>query len=178
MRSVHQNEIGGVAVCELEEKKHFETAVLTSPARHSRCSPLRALRLLTLVLILRPLGNVSLAWGMKHFPQVLSANPAPYMRAMLNPFVALGIAALILSVLTRMALLSLADLSFVLPLTATGYIFSTVLGRFVLSEQVSVARWLGTALVFLGAALVGSTAYRTPVQDKLAEVSLALHCHD
>ena len=128
---------------------------------------LRAYRLLALVLVLRPLGNVCLAWGMKHFPSVLSINPVPYLRAFTNPFVALGIAALILALLTRMALLSLADLSFVLPLTATGYIFSTLLGKFFLSEQVTSLRWLGTVLIFAGTALVGTTAERTPVPAEL-----------
>ena len=46
-----------------------------------------------------------MAWGMKHVPEQMSMNPALYLHAMLNPFVALGILAL----LTRMALLSLAD---------------------------------------------------------------------
>ena len=171
MRSVNQSQLGGVAVCELEES-HARSAAPFAP--HARRVPFRAFRLLTLVLILRPFGNVCLAWGMKHFPEALSANPLPYLTVMLNPYVALGIAALILSVLTRMALLSLADLSFVLPLTATGYVFSTFLGRFLLSEQVSVARWLGTALIFVGTALVGSTAHRSPVRDKVPETSLSV----
>lgn len=132
----------------------------TAPAQRSA---FHAYRLLALVLVLRPLGNVCLAWGVKHFPQVLSMNPLPYVRALANPYVALGIAALVLGLLTRMALLSLADLSFVLPLTATSYVFSTLLGRFFLSEQVSSGRWLGTALIFLGTTLVGSTATKTPV---------------
>ncbi len=159
MRSVNQYEAGAVAVCELPEPELH----LPVPRR----GPFRAYRLLALVLVLRPLGNVCLAWGMKHFPQVLSFNPLPYFRALMNPFVALGIAALILGLLTRMALLSLADLSFVLPLTATGYIFSTLLGKFFLSEQVSSSRWLGTALIFLGTALVGSTTEKTPVRAEL-----------
>jgi drug/metabolite transporter (DMT)-like permease len=172
MRSVHQNDFGGVAVCELEERRVQSASIALVP--HARRIPFRALRLLALVLILRPLGNVCLAWGMKHFPQALSANPLPYLSAMLNPYVAVGITALILATLTRMALLSLADLSFVLPLTATGYIFSTLLGRFLLSEQVSVARWAGTALIFIGTALVGSTAHKTPVREKLPEASLGV----
>ena len=133
----------------------------------ARRGALRAYRLLALVLVLRPVGNVCLAWGMKHFTQVLSVNPLIYFRAMLNPFVALGVAALVLGLLTRMALLSLADLSFVLPLTATGYIFSTLLGKFFLAEQVTSGRWLGTALIFLGTTLVGSTSKSTPVRSEL-----------
>ena len=122
---------------------------------------MRAYRLLALVLVLKPFGNLSLAWGTRHFAQVLSLNPFAYVRAMLNPYVALGILALILALLTRMALLSVADLSFVLPLTATGYIFSTLLGKFVLREQVSLGRWLGTLLIFLGTAVVASTSGKT-----------------
>jgi len=76
---------------------------------------------------------------------------------MLNPFVAVGISMLILALLTRLALLSLADLSFVLPLTATGYILSALLGKMFLNEQVSLNQWLGTLLIFLGVVLVGTT---------------------
>ena len=122
---------------------------------------IRAYRLLALVLVLRPFGNLSLAWGMRHFSQALSVNPFFYLQAMLNPYVALGIVALILAVLSRMALLSLADLSFVLPLTATGYVFSTLLGKVFLREQVSLERWLGTLLIFLGTVVVSSTARST-----------------
>jgi len=64
---------------------------------------------------------------------------------------------LILALLTRLALLSLADLSFVLPLTATGYILSVLLGKVFLNEQVSSSQWLGTLLIFFGVILVGTT---------------------
>lgn len=64
---------------------------------------------------------------------------------------------LILALLTRLALLSVADLSFVLPLTATGYILSALLGKMFLNEQVSLNQWLGTLLIFLGVVLVGTT---------------------
>jgi drug/metabolite transporter (DMT)-like permease len=123
-------------------------------------SSTKAYQLVIVTLLLRPFGNLSLAWGMRHSSPVLSIDPLVYLKALLNPFVALGILMLILALLTRMALLSVADLSFVLPLTATGYILSALLGKFFLGEQVSEARWLGTVLVFLGIVLVGSTAPR------------------
>ena len=121
---------------------------------------MRAYRILIFVLVFRPLGNVSLAFGMKHFAGAspVSANPLTYLHAMSNPFVAGGIVLLALGLLMRMALLSVADLSFVLPLTALGYIISTVLGRTVLHEHVSLGRWLGTFLIFAGTAIVGPTA--------------------
>lgn len=123
--------------------------------------PARAYRLLALLLFLRPLGNLSLAWGMRHFSSLLALNPFLYVRALFNPFVAVGIGALIFTLLTRMALLSLADLSVVLPLTASGYILSTLLGKVFLREEVNVYRWLGTILIFTGAVVVGSSTRRT-----------------
>src|SRR5215469_11087113 len=94
----------------------------------------RTYSVVTLFIALKAAGNLSLAWGMKHFPQTMSASPLPYLRAMLNPFVAGGIAALIVALLTRMALFSLADLSFVLPVTAVGYILAAILGKTFLHE--------------------------------------------
>lgn len=68
---------------------------------------------------------------------------------------------LILVTLLRIALLSLADLSYVLPLTATGYIISTILAKFFLSEQVSFSRWIGILLIFAGTLVVSSTSRTT-----------------
>ena len=136
----------------ITEEKRQSTAIL------------RAYAVLALFIALKAVGNLSLAWGMKHFPQVMSASPLPYLRAMLDPFVALGIAALILALLTRMALLSLADLSFVLPVTAVGYIIATALGKTFLHEPVTAQRWAGTVLIVIGAALVGSGAHKTELE--------------
>jgi len=98
---------------------------------------------------------------MKHLPQGAPANPLFYLRAIFDPFVALGIVMLIVALLARMVLLSLADLSFVLPVTAVGYILAAALGKVVLHEVVTTQRWLGTVLIFAGAALVSSTTQKT-----------------
>jgi drug/metabolite transporter (DMT)-like permease len=121
--------------------------------------------LLLLFVALRAFGNLALAWGTKRFPQTLSIHPEPYLLAMLDPFAALGIAMLIFSLFARMALFSVADLSFVLPVTAVGYVLAALLGKFFLAEPVSPGRWLGTALIFAGAALVGSTPRNTTVEE-------------
>jgi drug/metabolite transporter (DMT)-like permease len=112
-------------------------------------------------LTFRAFGNLSLAWGAKHISEGLAINPFAYLRAMLNPFIALGILLLIGGMLSRMALLSLADLSFVLPMTSVGYIISAVFGRLFLHETVTPERWLGVVLIFLAALLVGSTSHNT-----------------
>lgn len=93
---------------------------------------------------------------MRH-TDIVGVNPVDYLRAMLNPFVAFGIVLLVFWLLTRMALLSWADLSFVVPITSVGYIFSAILGVWFLAEVVSPVHWLGTLLIFAGTTLVGST---------------------
>jgi drug/metabolite transporter (DMT)-like permease len=128
---------------------------------------LKTYSVLLLFLALKAAGNSSMAWGMKQVPERMSMDPVLYLRAMIEPFVAMGIAALILALLTRMALLSLADLSFVLPVTAIGYVIAVFLGKVFLHETVTRQRWLGTLLIFAGAALVGSTSRSTtpPAED-------------
>ena len=131
------------------------------PRPVSRSKVLRAYSLLLAFLALRAFGNLFLAWGTKHLSGALSVDPLPYGRALLDPFVALAIAMLILALLVRMALLSLADLSFVLPMTAVGYVISALFGKLFLHEKVSPQRWLGVALIFAGVAMVGSTSEKT-----------------
>ena len=63
--------------------------------------------------------------------------------------------------LTRMTLLSWADLSYVLPVTSIGYVLNTLIGKYFFDEKITPARWLGTALIVAGIALVGSTCPRT-----------------
>ncbi len=66
-----------------------------------------------------------------------------------------GIGLLILWMLTRMTLLGWADLTYVLPVTALGYVLSTALAAVFLGEAVSMKRWAGTILIMLGTVLVG-----------------------
>lgn len=121
----------------------------------------RTTGLVIFVTLLKPFSNLFLAWGMKHFPMAVSMNPLFYLNAMLDPLVTTGVAMQIVWLLARMSLLSVADLSFVLPVTAAGYGISTVLGRFVLHEQVSASRWAGAILISLGTGLAAGTSRKT-----------------
>jgi uncharacterized membrane protein len=126
-----------------------------------RVSVLKTWSVLLFFLALKAAGNSWMAMGMKQVPERMSTDPTLYLHAMLNPFVAMGIVALILALLTRMALLSLADLSYVLPVTAIGYVIAVFLGKVFLHEVVSIQRWMGTLLIFAGALLVGTTSRNT-----------------
>ena len=107
-------------------------------------------RLLTLVVILSNVaGNLFLSLGLKSDAGVLS------------PFVIGGVALLILWTLARMTLMSWADLSYILPVTAIGYVLSAIAAKFFLAEQISLMRWSGTLLIVAGIVLVGRTEAET-----------------
>jgi uncharacterized membrane protein len=64
--------------------------------------------------------------------------------------------------MSRMALLSWADLSYVLPVTSIGYVVVALLGKVMLNEQITARRWTGITLIMAGVALVsGSTPQTT-----------------
>ena len=60
-----------------------------------------------------------------------------------------------------MTALSFADLTFVLPATAIGYVIMALLSIFWLHEHVSLQRWAGVALIIIGVGLVAGGPSRT-----------------
>ena len=113
------------------------------------------------VVLANLLGNASLSWGMKQRRTPVAWPPLDLVAAVFTPWVVLGIALLLLWLLGRMALLSWADLSFVVPVTAAGYALAAVAGHFLLGERVTPPRWAGALLIAAGTALVGTTSVRT-----------------
>ena len=53
-----------------------------------------------------------------------------------------------------LALLTVSELSFAVPVTAVTCVLETVLAKYVLKERVSAIRWAGASLVICGVALV------------------------
>ena len=142
-------------------------------AGRSQVTKLNTFLLLLAVVVFNAVGNLSLAWGMRHVTETVGLNPLGYLRAMTNPYVAGGIILLVCWLLARMTLLSWADLSFVLPLTGLGYILAAVFGKVFLGESVTAAHWVGTVLIFCGTAIVGSTEQQTPACVHLPELEAA-----
>jgi uncharacterized membrane protein len=128
----------------VNQRLHVKTSVLT-----------------VIVVLANVFGNFLVSRGLKQRGTALGSSALDYLRAMADPWVAAGISLLVLWLLSRMALLSWADLSYVLPVTSIGYVLTALLGRAFLGEQVSGPRWAGTLLIVAGIALVGSTAVRT-----------------
>ena len=114
-------------------------------------------RLFTVLTILTNVaGNSALTKGMQQIGDP-GSTPAALIAALFHPWVALGVALLIVWTLTHMALLSWADLSYVLPVTAFAYVLTELSGKFLLGEFISTQRWLGVLLITVGVFLVGRT---------------------
>lgn len=127
-----------------EARRHLKTYTLTA-----------------VVVCSNVLGNLVLTMGVRGNGGVSTQSPLAYIGVLLNPLVIAGVSLLILWMLSHMALLSAADLSYVLPVTSIGYVLSALTGWLFLSEQISPPRWAGILLIMCGVALVGRTAPRT-----------------
>ena len=90
------------------------------------------------------------------------STPLEYVTMLFQPWVTLGVVLLVVWQLSRMTLLSWADLSYVLPVTSIGYVLVALIGRVFLNESISATRWAGIVLIMAGVALVsGGTSPST-----------------
>lgn len=113
---------------------------------------------ITIAVLAQAIGNTLLSKGMK----LIAAMPAfvdgfsPMMLvcALQSPYIWGGIILLIVFFACFLSALSWADLSYVLPATASGYILNVFFASQFLGEPVSPSRWLGSVLIMGGIALV------------------------
>jgi drug/metabolite transporter (DMT)-like permease len=112
-----------------------------------------------IVVFSNPFGDFFLKRGLPE--SVRLSSPLEYVAALFQPWVALGVALLIVWQLSRMTLLSWADLSYVLPVTSVGYVVVALIGKVMLHEAITGRRWAGIVLIMAGVALVGGSAPST-----------------
>lgn len=131
--------------------------------------------ILGLVSITAPLGDSCLSRGMAAMPLISLAHPEALLAAVFTPWIGLGIALLIAFFASYLTALSWADLTFVLPATAFGYVLIAFLSVFWLHETISLERWAGIALISLGVGFVAQGPSRTerkaPAQNERTETA-------
>jgi len=103
-------------------------------------------------------GDVYLSQGMRF---IAAANEPTesnmvglIVQGLASPGIWLGIGLLGVRFVLHAAVLSWADLSFVLPATAFGYVLNVACGYYFLHEAVTPARWLGALCIGLGVVCV------------------------
>jgi drug/metabolite transporter (DMT)-like permease len=95
-------------------------------------------------------GDVLLKRGMMDVGPIDLHRPLSLLGALADPWILIGIVCLTCFFASYLTALSWADLSYVLPATAMGYVVVATLSRFFLHEHVSSWRWLGILLVSCG----------------------------
>jgi drug/metabolite transporter (DMT)-like permease len=103
-------------------------------------------------------GDVFITKGMKQIGEISTMHLGKLARVALkvltNVNFLIGIFFMACSFFAFLAVLSWADLSFVLPATSLSFVITTIGAKFVLKEEISRVRLAGTALVCLGVALI------------------------
>ena len=124
-----------------------------------RTSNFRNRAFITIIVVTNSLGNLLLAMGLKHMPDFDPVSVVGYTaRFLTNVWILAGIALLIVWMIAQFSMFTWADLTYVLPVTASAYILTALLGKFFLGEKISFARWIGIALISAGVMFVSETA--------------------
>src|SRR5512134_72523 len=105
-------------------------------------------------IVAQAFGDVFLTKGMKAMSSLEAAGGADVpaqvahlaLQALQSPMIWVGTLLLIVFFVLFSAALSWADLSFVLPATAFGYVLNVAAGNYFLGESVSASRWAGAAI--------------------------------
>jgi drug/metabolite transporter (DMT)-like permease len=122
---------------------------------------IKTLVLVVIAGVLGGAGHVLLSKGMRSVPDLTEA-PTGLLggllaRALGNPWTLLGVLLQASFFVLYLTLLSRADVSKILPMTAVDYIVVAILAQVVLGELVTPGRWAGIGLIVAGVYLVSRT---------------------
>jgi uncharacterized membrane protein len=113
------------------------------------------------IMLTASVGDSLLSQGMAQVGPVDLHHLGLLWHALFNPYVDTGILLLIGFFACYTAALSWADLTFVMPATAFGYVVIALLARFWRHEQLSLSRWCGIALIVCAVGFVAGGPSRT-----------------
>lgn len=119
---------------------------------------MREALLLFLVVVSGTGGEICVTRAMKHVGEVKDFRPLAVVRVILRamklPWMWIGISMMALAFFSLLAVLSIENVSFVVPVTALNYAAGALGGKFFLGERVTPRRWAGVLIVCIGVTLV------------------------
>ena len=114
--------------------------------------------LLLLIVVAGTGGELCVARAMRAVGPATDIRPAALARLVLGAmrigWMWLGLSLMALAFFSLLEMLSLENVSFVVPVTALSYGFGALGGKVFLREQVTGRRWAGVLLVCIGVGLV------------------------
>src|SRR5581483_7147069 len=113
---------------------------------------------LLLIMIAGTGGELCVARAMQTVGALKDFRPATLLRtlggALRVSWMWIGLLLMAIAFFSLLQMLSLENVSFVVPVTALSYAFGALGGKFFLGEQVTRKRWAGVPLVCIGVSLV------------------------
>ena len=111
-----------------------------------------------LIMVAGTAGELCVARAMKAIGEANDFRPAALfrviLRAMCVGWMWAGLGLMTLAFFALLGVLSIENVSMVVPATALSYAVGTLGGKFFLGETVTGKRWVGVAIVCVGVALV------------------------
>jgi len=130
---------------------------------------IKLLLILLVGLVFESTGVILLKKGMTHIGDMNGVTAAEIFRVVkagaTNPQILLGVFFEALFFICLLILMSKSDISFLWPLTALSFVFTTFAAMWFLGEQVSDVRWIGVLLIVVGAAFI---SYSERAKEKSA----------
>ncbi len=107
-------------------------------------------------------GNLFLTRGMKDVGAISTLNPRELWKVLVkvlsSPLLRMGIICMAITFFMFIALLSWADLSFIIPATALTEPVNMLGTKYILKEKVTKVRWISTFLICVGLVLISLPA--------------------
>jgi drug/metabolite transporter (DMT)-like permease len=114
--------------------------------------------LLFLVVVSGTGGEICVTRAMKRVGEVTDFRPLAVVRVILRamrvPWMWIGVSMMALAFFSLLAVLSIENVSFVVPVTALNYAAGALGGKFFLGERVTPRRWAGVLIVCIGVTFV------------------------
>jgi drug/metabolite transporter (DMT)-like permease len=119
---------------------------------------MREALLLFLVVASGTGGEICVTRAMKSVGEVTDFHPLALLRVILSAmkvsWMWMGISMMALAFFSLLAVLSIENVSFVVPVTALNYAAGALGGKLFLGERVTPRRWAGVLIVCIGVTLV------------------------
>ena len=112
----------------------------------------------SLIVVAGTAGELCVSRAMKEIGEVHDFRPLSVIKVILRAlhikWMWIGVGLMTIGFFSLLAILSFDNVSFVVPVTALGYVAGALGGRFFLGERVNWRRWAGILLVCAGVTLV------------------------
>ena len=112
----------------------------------------------SLIVVAGTAGELCVSRAMKEIGEVHDFRPVALIKVLLRAlqvkWMWIGVGLMTIGFFSLLAILSFENVSFVVPVTALGYVAGALGSRFFLGERVNWRRWAGILLVCVGVTLV------------------------